>query len=40
MSADELAEKEEVLAKQGVEYRELKVVDQSGCQYDINDGVQ
>ena len=40
MSDDELAEKEKVLADQGIEYRELKVVDHEGCQYDINDGAQ
>ena len=37
MSEEMLAEKEKVLADQGIEYRELKVVDHTGCEYDIND---
>mmetsp|Transcript_15367 Transcript_15367/g.28935 ORF Transcript_15367/g.28935 Transcript_15367/m.28935 type:complete len:203 (+) Transcript_15367:67-675(+) len=38
MSDEELAEKEKVLADQGIQYRELKVVDHNGCEYDINEG--
>jgi len=37
MSEEELAEKEKVLANQGIEYRELTIVDQTGCVYDINE---
>ena len=37
MTEEELAEKEKVLAEQGIVYRDLKVVNHTGCEYDINE---
>jgi len=36
MSKQDLANKEKILAQQGVEYNELQVVDHTGCKYEIN----